>query len=252
MTGKPQTLQLELIDDGNLPNSTVFVLGATGCGKSTLMANLSRERPRLVVIDTRDEYPASFFGASTPVVTSVSAFGGALNAGCPKIICRVPSGVDCDDFVSMVCLQLCEFQRVNGKNMPAITFSMDELGKFVTQKTASKGLSEIIDRGRGHRIEKIFGAQWFNGLPTWVRNTFSEMYVFQHSEPRGLNMLEAYGFNSNEISSLDEHQCLYRRKGKPTLLILEGKKSSEFTKPKLVLPVPDRGNLKPNQQGMKV
>lgn len=200
------TVKVKLFDERTPPNDTVFVLGSTGCGKTTLIANLLLQRQTFVIIDVKDEYPANFFHAKT--CYSLRAFAESLNKGEAKIILRTSAAeVDINDFVSLACSQLMDFQRVN-KNRYC-TFAMDEMNQFVTPNSSPQGLQDIIQRGRGLYLSKIFGAQWFNSCPTWARDSFSEMYVFRHNEKRGLEMLEEYGFERDTVRNLPMHTCLH-------------------------------------------
>lgn len=206
-----ETISVELFNDRSEPNSTVFVLGATGCGKTTLMANLLKQRQRFVIVDTREEYPPQFFGNHVKVCKTIHEFVDALNAPTERIIVRPPGTVDDEWFMDLLCYQLIEFQKLNPNCIT--TFSTDEFNRFVTPLKCPNGLRELVQRGRGHHVEKIFGAQWFNTIPTWARDSFSEIYVFRHSEPRGLAMLAAYGFNPDAVNRLPPHTVLHMNAG---------------------------------------
>ncbi len=204
-------MSLDLMDADGPKNSTIFVLGATGCGKTTLIANLLKERPRFVIFDTREEYDPEFFGNHCKVVSTTRELIDALNLPSEQIIIRLPPGREesGDPIINSWCYTLIEFQRLNKSNFPPLTVGMDELNRFVTPQSSPNGLKEIIQRGRGHNIQKIFGAQWFNSIPTWTRDTFTEIYVFRHSDPNGLRMLENYGVDSGMVATLPPYTVLH-------------------------------------------
>ena len=201
-----RSIEVELFTDNAPVNSTIFVLGATGCGKTILIANLLKDRERFVIVDIKDEYPKDFFDG-TIAVNQHQDFVNALNKNVKRIIYRMPPGSDTEHTLNLLTFALYDFHRVN-KNLQT-TFALDELNRFVSSHSAPRGLMEIIQRGRGVGIQKIFGAQWFNQIPSWARDSFTEFFVFRHSEPRGLLMLEPYGFNAETIRALPNHHACH-------------------------------------------
>src|SRR5216684_7772022 len=122
-----ETRQLELLGEETPPNSTIFVLGSTGCGKTTLIANLLKKEQRFIIFDTRFEYPDQFFGNNVKVVTSVHELANALNEPYERIIVRFPPQADDDYVMSLFCYQIMAFQTENKHVIT--TVCLDELNR---------------------------------------------------------------------------------------------------------------------------
>lgn len=197
------------------PNKTKFVLGSTGSGKTTLIANLIDDCPRFVLFDTRNEYDPLFFSGNIKVVASLNDFCSALNDDERKIVYKLPASGDSQETILEGALScIYTFQEANSANdsLPPITIILDELNRFADTNNWPETLQEIVQRGRDFKIEKIFGAQWFGTIPTWCRDSFSEIYVFRHSDPNGLKLLERFGFDPDDVKSLPLHVCLHTGK----------------------------------------
>ncbi len=210
---KVETIKVRLLKAG-APNVTKFVLGATGSGKTTLIANLICECPRFLAFDTRAEYSCEFFEKDCLIVGTSNELADALNSGRNRIIFRVPAGVEeADATLEAALLTVYEFQRLNCTgDLGPITVCLDELNRFASTHQCPFALAEIIQRGRDYKIQKIFGAQWFSTIPTWIRDSFSELYVFRHTDKAGLILLENYGFEREEVRELPPYTCLYSGK----------------------------------------
>lgn len=190
-------------------NKTTFVLGATGCGKTTLIANLLMDNERFVIFDAKNDYQTEFFGADCIAVENCKDFAFHLNEGKKRIIFRLHSlDVESDETLDCALQFLCLFQR-NNLHFVECAISIDELNRFAQTNTWPKYLKELIERGRDYKVVKVFGAQWFNKIPPEMRDSFSEIYVFRHSEKVALARLEDYGFDSDELKTLPVHHCLH-------------------------------------------
>lgn len=194
------------------PNKTIFVLGSTGSGKTTLIANLILQCPRFVLFDTRNEYDPFFFTGNVTLCGSLTEFCAALNEVRERIIYKLTDNQEAILEGALNCLYT--FQEANAANddLPPLTVILDELNRFADTNSWPETLQEIVQRGRDFKIEKIFGAQWFGTIPTWVRDSFSEIYVFRHSDPNGLKLLERFGFDADDIKNLPLHVCLHTGK----------------------------------------
>ncbi len=221
------TRKVRLLPNTGGSNSTVFVLGATGSGKTTLIANLLTERIRFIIFDTRNEYEPEFFEACV-VCHGVAHFCDSVNHGELRIVFKFATGDEQEQIINECLLFLHDFQVANSrKEIPPVTVAIDELNKFVSGQTTCSGLEEIIMRGRGPAIEKVFGAQWFGTIPTWVRDTFSEIYAFRHSDKNGLARLEDYGLESEKVKNLPPFTCLYIGAGEVKTIRLKPESASE-------------------------
>lgn len=207
-----ETLPVKLLKKGFL-NRTIFVLGSTGSGKTVLIANLLRKIKRWILFDTRNEYSPEFFGNLTYEAKNVSELVNFLNEGDEKIIFKLSSASEESDATLEAALSIIyQFQSLNAENLPPVTIVLDELNRFADTRAFPFHLKEITQRGRDYGIEKIFGAQWFGTIPTWLRDSFSEIYAFRHSDPNGLKLLERFGFDSDEIKNLPLHVCAHNGK----------------------------------------
>jgi len=210
-------VSVKLLPRGKGENKTDFILGRTGSGKTTIIANLLLHVQRWVIFDVKGDFTAEFFGEEVVTINKLSEFADALNNGKHKILFDLQGFTnDVEQYLDAALLQLYEFQKANVDNpdLPPITMVLDELNRFVSTHTNDMpGLSEMIQRGRGFAIQKIFGAQWFGTIPTWVRDSFSAMWVFRHNDKRGLLLLEDYGFDPEEVKNLPQYTCLHLTSG---------------------------------------
>lgn len=209
------TLKVELLPNSGEKNSTVFVLGATGSGKTTLIANLARKAERLIVIDSKKDYAPEFFGNLCKMTPDFSLFVDWLNNGEEKIIFELHkhSGNTREEVLSVILQTIFEFQLLNYKSLPPLVIALDELDSYVSSRVAPPGIELVIKQGRSVRIEKIFGGQWFAGIPAWARDTFTEIYAFAHYDKNGLLRLEQFGFDPDQVKNLPQYVCAYVGKG---------------------------------------
>lgn len=206
-----EEMQVRLMKDGP-QNVTLFVLGATGSGKSTLMANILDRQQRFVIFDTRKEYDPDFFQGTKPlIVNTPEELLTALNSSSQRIIFRVPLSTG-DESLNKGLDYLYHFQERNHLALPPIMVSIDETNRFAETMDWPQWLQEIVQTGRDYKIHKLFGAQWFGILPTWFRDSFSEVYAFRHTDPAGVNLLGRYGFFAEDLTNLPEHTVLYSDK----------------------------------------
>lgn len=217
--------KVRLLPNTGNPNRTIFVLGATGSGKTTLIANLLCEYQRFVIFDTKNDYEAGFFKDAV-IVDKMEVFINCLNEGRPRIIFDVSCITDPDEqdeMLSEICIACYNFQLGNKKNenLPPLCFALDELNQFVSGQNTCEGLQLLINKGRGVNIQKIFGAQWFGTIPTWIRNSFTEIYTFAHFDGAGLSRLSEYGFVSEEVTSLQDYTCIHNKKNNFRQVTLE-------------------------------
>lgn len=210
--------RVKLLPNTGEKNSTVFALGATGSGKTTLIANLLLERERFLVFDTKSDYDVSFFPGGV-ICNDYSVMVDCFNSGKKRIIMdlsNIRTTDEQEEKLSECLLFAYNFQLANkdNKQLAPLTIALDELNKFITGQNTCEGLELIIQQGRGIKIQKIFGAQWFGDIPTWVRDSFTEIYAFAHFDPAGLNRLETYGFQVEEIAMLEDYHCIHGMKNK--------------------------------------
>jgi hypothetical protein len=208
-----QTMQVRLLKKGH-PNNTTFVLGGTGSGKTTLMANLMHDYPRWILFDTRNEYDPSFFDGEITVCDSIENFCESLNENKYKIIFKLPTEKEQSPYFESALLCIYQFQSSNKDNeeLPPVVVVIDELNRFAETNYWPEALQEMIQRGRDFKIDKLFGAQWFGTIPTWCRDSFSEIYVFRHTDKNGLARLSDIGFDTEEVKNLPAYNCLYAGK----------------------------------------
>lgn len=215
---KTETFKVRLLPNAGPPNSTIYALGRTGCGKTTLIGNILLGRKRFVVIDLKNDYTVSFFPGAVEC-SDPQVLATMLNSGKERIIFRM-SMADLDpQKVSNVCAYVMAFHAANPKFVG--TFCMDELNAVCTPQTCPPGLRMMITSGRSIGIQKIFGGQWFNHLPPFARDSFSEIYVFQHNDHRGLTMLEVFGFNPGIVSSLPPYTCCHSNGGEVKIIKIQ-------------------------------
>jgi energy-coupling factor transporter ATP-binding protein EcfA2 len=200
----PKVKRLFLLAD-TPPNDTVFILGAKGSGKTTLLANLIAERGRFILVDTKNDFDTKYFPGSVEA-TSLSQLVSQLNKGEKRIIFKFDGNVVTFNWL---CRYVVEFQTRNFRALGPVTVGLDELNLFVDVNESPEQFQDLILRGRSIGIKSILASQWFNRVPTWLREQFSEIYVFRHKDPNGLDMLTFFGFDAEHVSNLGKFEALH-------------------------------------------
>jgi hypothetical protein len=197
-------------------------LGQTGCGKTTLIANLAKQRERFIIFDTKEDFPADFFVGAAEV-DSVQKFVEQLNRGSVWIIVQLWKVEDPEEFLNRCCACIMRWHTLNLGKVET-TIVLDEANNFVHVNHCDPELRNIIQRGRSIGLRKIFGAQWFGTIPTWMRDSFTEIYTFKHVDEVGVERLESFGFDPEQVKTLPEYNCLYAAKGQVEQLELIARK----------------------------
>jgi len=218
-------LKIELMSPNGAKNSTIFILGSTGSGKSELAANLIKQRPRFVIFDTKLEYRAEYFGKDVAVCEHSTKLLNLLNDCINKIIFKV--GLNDAEFEKAMGY-VYQFQQANakteqnpnGKLEVPLTVFADEVNRFAETNNWGDNFQDVIQRGRSFRIEKIFCASWFGDIPTWVRDTLSEVYAFNHKDQQGVDRLGQFGFYADDVMNLPPYHVAYVGKGEYKILEL--------------------------------
>ena len=192
------------------PNSTIFVLGATGSGKTQLIADLVLQCPRFVIFDTRKDFEEKFMRA-TVVFSPKEMLEKLANKATQRIVFRL-SVFDTAGF-DIAMKAIYQFQELNHKLLPPIKVVVDELNRFADSGAWGENFATVIQNGRDYKIEKVFGAQWFGSLPTWVRDTITEIYAFKHTDDAGVDRLQKFGFFGDDLRNLPPYHTLYYGKG---------------------------------------
>jgi hypothetical protein len=208
-----ETLKLTLLPNSGEANSTIFILGSTGSGKTTLLANLVKSRERFVVIDSKEDYVPEFFGNLVKVSGDLNEFVTMLNEGDDQIIFQLYKHQNRDQVLSVLLSIIFDFQLANYKELASLTVALDEVDSYCTSRGAPYGLEMIVKQGRSVCIQKIFSGLWFADIPAWARDTFTEIYAFTHHDKNGLQRLEQFGFDSEQVKTLPAYVCAYVGKG---------------------------------------
>lgn len=213
MIDKPKAIKkvVKLLPNTGGENDTLFVLGRTGSGKTTLIANLISERAdRFVIFDVKQDYVAEYFGDDVVLVNDYNSFVEQVNKGVERIIFDLSAYQESqEDVLNASCIFLFAFQIENKKEMKPLTISFDEFNKFVKTSHCCAGIRDVIERGRSVNIRKIFGAQWYGTIPPFARDSFSEIYAFQHTDNNGLMLLSVFGFDAEVLKNLPRYHCAH-------------------------------------------
>lgn len=196
------------------PNKTTFVVGQTGTGKTTLLANLLQDESRSVVFDTE----GNFLESGGEVARNQNEFAKLLNLGTRRIVYASGAESAESDFESMSNI-LFQFQGANPQ-LGECALCVDETARIAGANSYPDALAHIVQRGRAFHIVKYFGCQWFTRIPAFMRDSFSDMYVFRQIDKVALKALETFGFDAETIQSLPDLNCVLLSRGEFTRLTL--------------------------------
>lgn len=112
-------------------------------------------------------------------------------------------------------------------------FCVDEMQKLTDTDAVSHELSCVIETGRRWQIDTTFVTQQINLIHNRVRNQQTEVVTFRQNDPRAIDWLVNFGFNEDQIRSLNpgEYICRTDQGLEKTGNIFSGRRAKELVRP---------------------
>jgi len=209
---QPRRIKIEFPTDNDAKNSCIFIVGQTGSGKTVLLFNLAQAIHRVVVYDIMHEMDKLGDARDHAVFcTTIAEFVRLLEDGYPKIVFRPADEFTHEDQLNAVVAILEDFQEQNPR-LGDVTFCCDELSKITTPQKWPIGLSNLCQRGRHFRIEKILAFHFLSRFPAPLRDCASEWYVFRQVDYRAFETLRVMGWPEDiieQVSELPDLHCIH-------------------------------------------
>lgn len=189
------------------PSHKVLITGTSGTGKTELFwQKVRKERAQWKwVYDHQGEWPGRFGVQSvlTPAALEDKATrkGWVVYDPVEGFPGRVAEGFD------MFCEYVFLFSKgVGGRKL----FCVDELQILTDNRTPPQALLTICETGRRYQIDVYAISQAPNRIHNAVRNQFTDVYTFRHSDEAAIKFLTDNGFDGDAVRNLGEHEYLHR------------------------------------------
>lgn len=169
-----------------------MILGKTGSGKTHLSKRLLEAHRRVFIVDTVHEYPGLISYSFDDLAENYASVNGS-----PFILTLRPEDpLDVEYLfrLAWVARECCVV--------------LEEADQWVSSTSMSADLSRLISLGRHRKISLIAIARVVPEVPIQLRRQFTEFYSFRQSEPRDLELLSSYGFDSEALAQLPDHEYL--------------------------------------------
>lgn len=200
--------------------SKIGIFGSSGYGKSSLVKTLIRDRNRVIVFDTMDEYSDLM-----PSCDNAEALRRALAARWYANSMRVayvpPSGSEAAALHALCrFLIVCQQPFKLGTDQRPVALVIEEMDlSFPVTALAAEldGMPFVCNRGRHYGIELIGVSQYPAQVSTRFRANMDEVYSFMLPfEGHRQALRQQFGDRTDELARLDKYSFLHCRAGAVT------------------------------------
>lgn len=203
----------------------IVVFGSSGCGKSTIMRQLTNNADRLIVFDPLPTRAVTASEDGLKRVTNLSGLKAAFKKKTFRIWYQPPKNkrkqIEALHELSLVLDQL-QSPINDGKHMPPVTLVVDEASQSfpVTNLPENlKGFDDVCTTGRHYRMNAVIASQYPAQVNTAARNNASGWYFFQLTDHTALEVIRKMAGKevSLMVSKLQPFEYVFLQNGKPTI-----------------------------------
>jgi len=175
----------------------ILILGKTGSGKSTLAKKIIATHDRVVVFDPLSEYHGGL------VLESFNDLVRYFETQAPDsffLVCRF-RGATLDETE-----QIYDYAARACDEIGNLLVVIEEAEMFLNSRNEISYINNLISFGRHRGISILAIGRRPVEIAIRIRAQFTSIFSFRQTEPRDLQYLEAWGFSSQELQSLDAFQ----------------------------------------------
>jgi hypothetical protein len=175
-------------------NSLGAVMGKKGHGKTHKASVDAFELERLIVIDPLDEFAGGY------IFYDFNEFSIHFQDIFEKEDFRVVLKFTTDEEYRLFFQEIFEYHDLN--------LLIDEIDNWASTHSVDAGLSRLISYGRHRSISFIGIVRRPQEMNAKLRSQLDWIISFKQTEKRDLDIMRGYGFDPDELSSLDKREFI--------------------------------------------
>jgi hypothetical protein len=148
---------------------------------------------KVITLDPLHEYDGDIFFEFDATVNRIRSCFDDWQGSTFNITCRYHNDDDIESFFKLCC------------QLPDVLVCVEETEIYLNPRAPNKDFLWMINYGRHRNISLLCIGRRVPELSISLRAQATSIYTFTQTEPRDLQLLEAYGFDQNEVQSLPQY-----------------------------------------------
>jgi len=172
-------------------------MGRKGSGKTTLAIEIMREYPRVFALDMMGDYGAAGFEVHWGLSDSIRAMEQACSGEGRRRFRLALQVVEKEDMLSVLDMAW---------ECPDTLMVIEETSFVCSPQSLPRELSRLVRFGRHRQISQLYITRRAAELPRDLTAQSDLLVTFQQKEPRDLQYLQSYGFDTRVVAGLPPYQ----------------------------------------------